>query len=283
MSSYWCQQKVGECTLTQGEHFDDVVLAIPVSAFMQLNGVDKGPCAELIKASASFRRMTETASPVPSISVQAWMMKSTGDMGGIPGAQLAAGPRPLDIWADRSVEMNYENWQTYGSDAPRSLQFFCDVLETDLFRKPAGTDGVMDLAQKLALDTAACWFEDKAAILWPKAVSNGSFDWASYSPNECEGKDRLRPQVVKANVSPTDCCAGSPPGSTRWRLAADASGFAHLFLTGSWIDSGFNTECIETQRPCPDGRPQAIRRDEASPYLENGFRISSQSFADNSH
>ncbi len=275
LESYWCQQKVGECTLTQGEHFDVVVLAIPVSAFMQLNDVDKGPCAELIAASASFRRMTETGSPVPSISVQAWMTESTLDMGGIPGAQLAAGPRPLDIWSDRSVEMTYENWQAYGSDAPRSLQLLCDVLETDLFRKPAGTYGVVDLSQKLALDTAACWFENKAAILWSNAVSNGSFDWGLlFDPNESDGKDRLGFQVVKANVSPTDCCAGSPPGSTRWRLAADASGFDHLFLAGSWIDSGFNTECIETAAMSGRQAARAIRRDgfaipgEWFPYFE---------------
>jgi uncharacterized protein with NAD-binding domain and iron-sulfur cluster len=275
LESYWCQQKVGESTLMQGEHFDDVVLAIPVSAFMQLNDVDKGPCAELIEASASFRRMTETASPVPSISVQAWMTESTHDMGGISGAQLAAGPRPLDIWADRTVEMTYENWQAYGSEAPRSLQFLCDVLETDLFTEPAGTYGVMALSQKLALETATYWFENKAAILWPKVVSNGSFDWdLLFDPNECDGKDRLGFQVVKANVSPTDCCAGSPPGSTRWRLAADASGFDHLFLTGSWIDSGFNTECIETAVMSGRQAARAIRRDgfaipgEWFPYFE---------------
>jgi uncharacterized protein with NAD-binding domain and iron-sulfur cluster len=262
LESYWCLQKVGECTLRQGDHFDEVVLAIPVSAFMQLNEVDEGPCAELIAASASFRRMTETASPVPSISVQAWMTQSTKDMGGIAGAQLAAGPRPLDIYADRTVEMNYENWQPYGSDAPRSLQFLCDVFETDLFRESAETPNVMESAQKLALHTSAYWFANKAAILWPNSVSQGCFDWdLLLDPQDRTGQERLGFQVVKPNVSPTDCCAGSPPGSTQWRLATDASGFRHLFLTGSWIDSGFNTECIETAVISGRQCARAIRRD----------------------
>ena len=66
-----------------------------------------------------------------------------------------------------------------------------------------------------------------------------------FDPKDTTGEDRIDYQVIKANVDPWACCAGSPAGSTRWRLPADGSGFAHLFLAGAWIDSGFNVECIE--------------------------------------
>jgi uncharacterized protein with NAD-binding domain and iron-sulfur cluster len=243
LESYWCQQKVGECTLRQGDHFDDVVLAIPVTAFMRLNPDDDGPCAELIAASPRFRRMTQTASPVPSLGFQAWMTKATEDLGGVKGAQLSTGPRPLNIWADRTPELNYQSWT---SEAPKSMHFLCDVLETDLFRKSANTPNVMKTANERARKAVLFWLLNEAAVLWPKVGSGASFDWSLlFDPANGSGEERLDGQIIKANVSPTDCCAGSPAGSTRWRLQTDRSGFRHLFLTGSWIDTGFNTECIE--------------------------------------
>ena len=77
-------------------------------------------------------------------------------------------------------------------------------------------------------------------------VPSGAFDWnVLFDPKGRTGEDRIDYQVIKANVDPWACCAGSPAGSTRWRLGADGSGFDHLFLAGAWIDSGFNIECIE--------------------------------------
>ena len=90
------------------------------------------------------------------------------------------------------------------------------------------------------------WLKQKSQVLWPPASLGDPFDWnLLFDPNETTGEDRIDYQVIKANVDPWACCAGSPAGSTRWRLPADGSRFAHLFLAGAWIDSGFNVECIE--------------------------------------
>ena len=65
----------------------------------------------------------------------------------------------------------------------------------------------------------------------------------------CFGRDgyrRLRAQHVKANISPWDCCVATAAGTSAWRLKTDESGFEHLYLAGTWIDTGFNTECVET-------------------------------------
>jgi uncharacterized protein with NAD-binding domain and iron-sulfur cluster len=253
LESYWCTQKTGEVKLSQGQHFDKVLLAVPVGSFKPLN--DKwGPCAELIEANRRFKKMTDAASLVPTISVQAWCTPSLREMGwppnGLPSQGMtdfptSTGPTPLNIWADRTVVLNSEYW--LDRPPPGSLQYLCDVLETSLYKEPPKRSGVPAAAKRAAHELAVGWFENSSRVLWPLASPNSMFDWnVLYDPQGRTGKDRLDYQIVKANIDPWACCTGSPAGSTRWRLGTDRSGFDHLLLAGSWIDTGFNIESIET-------------------------------------
>lgn len=251
--SYWCSYYVDEVPLRQGHDFDTVVLAIPLGSFKKLNNAP-GPCDELIKASGKFRMMTETATLVPSISVQAWCSVDTDGLGWPPsqarpkGAAkktvMSTGPDPLDIWADMSQVMKYEPWDP--SVGPKSLQYLCGVIETDLFHAPPDQTQVPAKAKALARDKAIGWFTDKAGYIWSKSSPGGNFDWyILFDPSGPNDPDRIDAQVYRANVDPSSCCVATAAGSTQWRLATDASGFENLYLAGTWIDTGFNTECIE--------------------------------------
>jgi uncharacterized protein with NAD-binding domain and iron-sulfur cluster len=247
--SYWCSHDVDEVPLRQGHEFDTVVLAIPLGAFKKLNAAP-GPCDELIEASETFRMMTETATLVPSISVQAWCSVDTGGLGPPPlppGAVkivMSTGPDPLDIWADMSQVMKYEPWDP--STGPKSLQYLCGVIETDLFRAPPDQTQVPANAKALARCEAIDWFAYKARYIWSKSSPGGYFNWnILFDPNGANDPNRIDAQVYRANVDPSSCCVATAAGSTRWRLATDASGFDNLYLAGTWIDTGFNTECIE--------------------------------------
>jgi uncharacterized protein with NAD-binding domain and iron-sulfur cluster len=255
--SHWCRQNVGEVALQQGCDFDDVVLAIPLGAFKQLNEAP-GPCAELIAASDRFRAMTETATLIPSISFQAWCNRDAGELGWPPRdavvpsegegkAAISTGPGPLDIWADMSQVLKYEHWRPY-PEGPKSLQYLCGVLETQLYREPPDSDINVQLeANALARKLTIQWLNEKAHYVWPDAIIDGHFDWSVlFETGGCEGCARIDSQVVRANVDPSSCCVGSAAGSTQWRLKTDGAGFRHLYMAGAWIDSGFNTECIET-------------------------------------
>jgi uncharacterized protein with NAD-binding domain and iron-sulfur cluster len=252
--SYWCSYHVDTVSLQQGPQFDALVLAIPLGAFKRLNTAP-GPCDELIEASDRFRAMTEMATLVPSIAVQAWCNWDVAQLGWPPteavpsGAAkktvISTGPDPLDIWADMSQVLKYEPWNPYPK-GPKSLQYLCGVLETDLFRAPPNHHQVPARAKALARDKAIEWFSDKARYIWPHSSPGGCFDWTIlFDPNGACGSDRVDAQVYRANVDPSSCCVGSPAGSTQWRLPTDASGFGNLYLAGAWIDCGFNTECIE--------------------------------------
>ena len=252
--SFWRQRKIGETLLKLGDDFDDVILAVPVGAFKPLNE-SEGPCEELIRASPRFRKMTEEASLVPSVSVQMWLGSSLAECGWPPseirqprgiaaGFPTSTGPRPLNIWSDRTSVIKHEGWPK--GSRPKSLQYLCDVLETSLHRAAPDKAHIPDEALLLAQQKAVEWLEWKSRLLWPLATVKGVFSWpVLFDREHREGPARLLGQIVKANVDPWLCCAGSPAGSTQWRLPAGGSGFANLFLAGAWIDSGFNAECIE--------------------------------------
>ncbi|MCG2626202.1 NAD(P)-binding protein [Bradyrhizobium sp. WYCCWR 13023] len=255
LESHWCCHNVGQETLEWGNHFHAVVLAIPVGAFKKLNA-GPGPCDQLIAASSKFRAMTETAILVPTISVQLWCTVPTASGLGYPPSQaipshspaktvISTGPDPLDIWADMSQVLKYER-RHLDADQPTSLHYLCGVLETELFREPAWRTNVPAVAKKLAETHAISWLSSKSLYLWPDAIFHGGFNWDYlFCRTPTSGHYRIKQQVYRANVDPSSCCVVSAAGSTQWRLAADASGFDNLYLAGTWIDTGFNTECIE--------------------------------------
>jgi uncharacterized protein with NAD-binding domain and iron-sulfur cluster len=254
LESYWCDHKTGEVVLSQGSDFDEAVLAVSIGAFKPTKNAP-GPCAELIAASRRFRKMTNAASLVPTVSLQAWCTRTLEDMGWRPPDNpfgkdkidfpMSNGPAPLNIWADRTVVLSRENWSGV-NPAPKSLQYLCDAFETSLYKAPPTCVDAPGIAKAHAGRLAVEWLEQKSQVLWPPASPGDPFDWdLLFDPNDRTGEDRIDYQVIKANVDPWACCAGSPAGSTRWRLPADGSRFAHLFLAGAWIDSGFNVECIE--------------------------------------
>ncbi len=234
LESFWCNQSVETVPVERGGDFAEVILAIPVGAL-------KDPCQELITSSEQFKAMTQKLQLVPSIGVQLW---STCDLCGLgwqkPKPALVSGPEPLDIWADMSQVLAYE------PAGPKSLHYLCDVFPTELYREPANTTGVQAKAQHEARRLARRWLEDRAHALWPNVAQPGTFNWdALFVWQNSTGLNRLWEQYIHANINPSDCCVATAAGTSAWRLKTDGAGFDHLYLAGSWIDTGFNTECVE--------------------------------------
>lgn len=240
LESFWCNQSVGSFPIERVRDFNEVILAIPVGAFKDL-GSGGGPCRELIDASEQFKAMTEKLELVPSIGVQLWSTRDLAGLGWLkPKPALVSGPEPLDIWADMTQVLAHE------PAGPKSLHYLCDVFPTDLYREPAGTPGVQEKSQREARCLARQWLEDRAFAFWPNVAQRRSFDWeALFVRGNSTGRDRLSEQYIHANINPSDCCVATAAGSSAWRLKTDGSGFDHLYLAGSWIDTGFNTECVE--------------------------------------
>ena len=82
---------------------------------------------------------------------------------------------------------------------------------------------------------------------WPHAVTPAGYRWDFLlAPAEVQGQARFDYQYWRANVDPSERYVQSVAGSSRYRLTTDGSVCRNLYLTGDWIDNGFNMGCVES-------------------------------------
>jgi hypothetical protein len=84
--------------------------------------------------------------------------------------------------------------------------------------------------------------------VWPKAVRRypNTFRWEFLvAPRRLTGAARLDAQHIVANVDPSEQYTQTLPGTTKYRIRPDATGFVHLFIAGDWTDCGLNFGCVE--------------------------------------
>ena len=79
----------------------------------------------------------------------------------------------------------------------------------------------------------------------PSALAAGIRDSQLHDPSGGSGPDRLDAQYLRANIDPSERYVLALPGTTRYRLAADGSGYDNLVLAGDWTRTDWNVGCIE--------------------------------------
>jgi uncharacterized protein with NAD-binding domain and iron-sulfur cluster len=172
-------------------------------------GVAPSVAAELIRADERWRDMAERLATVATQSVQVWLAPDERALGWRHAAATVTGlGAPFDTFASMSHTLEFESWAAGG--APLTTASLCGVLGNG--ERPA---------RKGAVDAAL-------ARVWP-----------AYDPTTVVAQYR------RVNTDPSARYVQSLPGTGRYRMAADGSGFANLVLAGDWIDSGLNAGCIE--------------------------------------
>jgi uncharacterized protein with NAD-binding domain and iron-sulfur cluster len=243
--SHWCDQPpAGQEVLKRGEDFDDVILAISLGAYKNLNDVDRSMCAGLMERSSRFNNYVANVGVVPTQAVQLWCDASTFDMGWQTGkAATVSGPEYLNIWADMSQVIAFEPWP---SPAPKSLHYLTGTYKTTLFKEPSTNAAVPQTARTEIRDQTIAWLNASSGTLWPLADPGGKFDWnVLRAPAGATGPQRFDSQFWRANIDPTECCTLSAAGTTQYRLHPDETGFDNLYLAGEGSRHGFNTTAIE--------------------------------------
>jgi uncharacterized protein with NAD-binding domain and iron-sulfur cluster len=225
-------KRVDQRTLRAGDDFDLLVLGASLAEVSDL-------CADFRGRVPGWGAMFDAMVTVPTVGVQLWMTRTLRELGWTHGpVPIDAGPEPLDVWADRSDELQRECW-TDPATAPRSLHYLCGPLDESL----VATAGSGPAAMQLTRD----WLLANAGALWPASSPGGSgFDWTLLCDRvEVKGPARLQAQYVRANVEPTERYVLSVAGSTATRLSADGSGLDNLVLAGDWTLGRWNAGCIE--------------------------------------
>jgi len=244
--SRWCPEPpAGKETLTLGEDFDHVVLAIAMGAYKPLTCPatgehDPGFCSALAEANPAFARYL-TIPLNPTMALQVWTHRSLEELGG-RGTTCAtvSGPQPLNIWADMSSVLNSEGIEG------GTLHYFCGAYDTTHYAASPTRAHTPALADAEVKQIAKDWLRHGGPPLWPGAVAGGEFDWSALiDPLEREGEDRFEAQWWRANIDPTECCVASAAGTTAHRLWPWQSGFANLTLAGEGTRHGVNATAVE--------------------------------------
>jgi uncharacterized protein with NAD-binding domain and iron-sulfur cluster len=235
LESHWCSWPDAErLVLRDGEDFDVVIFAIPP-------GMAAHTCADLAVDAPHLQDMIGGLGTVATQAFQLWLRESDLDLGwSFSGSTLGGYVEPFSTWASMPQLIEFEDWPD--DNRPGAVAYFCGALPT-----PAAIGPDTPSRQHQAVRRNAMGFlEDQIGDLLPGTVDGDRFRWELLCANDDQvGPSRFDAQYWTANIDPSDRYVQSLPGTDRFRLRADESGFDNLFLAGDWTDSGLNAGCIE--------------------------------------
>lgn len=236
-SSWSGWQDVGERVLTVGEDVDEVVLAISAAALPAITGA-------LADASPRWRAMLDGVRTTATAALQLWSTEPRPASEGKPMMNAAVGP--LTGYGDMSHLLRFEGWPAEG--APGHVLHVCSRIDPS--EQAEGDPRPPHLAaHDHARQIAEAWLRDGGAGVvpgmgtpWRREVPR----WEGlHDPAGGVGTERLDAQYWRMNVEPTDRYVLCAPGSGRYRLRADESGFHGLVLAGDWTATGLDIGSVE--------------------------------------
>jgi uncharacterized protein with NAD-binding domain and iron-sulfur cluster len=235
LESHWCAWPDAERrTLRRGQDFDVVVFAIPVA-------MAEVVCGELIADRPEWKAMVHGVSTTATQAVQLWLREDERSLGWPhPGATVSAYAQPFNTWASMDQLVDVEPWPE--GEQPRTIAYLCGALDAPW---PAEGEDVAR-ARRQVQDSARHLVEHDLLHLLPGTHGSDGFRWELLCGAEGRvGAAALDTQLCLANVDPSDRYVRCSPGTDRYRLRPDESGYDNLFLAGDWTDSGLNAGCIE--------------------------------------
>jgi uncharacterized protein with NAD-binding domain and iron-sulfur cluster len=238
--SFWSTaQPEGRLTLHDGTDYDAVVLAIPVGAHPYV-------CPELLERAPQWQAMVDKVETVYTQAFQLWLGVDMAGLGcdwppSVTGGYL----EPFDTWADMRQLIDREDW---AAGTVGAIAYFCNTMPTPAGLPSRDDHDLPTRAADQVKANALAFLGEAMAPLWPRAVRRypTEFRWEYLVDEENrEGPARFDGQFWRANVDPSERYVLSVPGSSRYRLAADDSGYDNLVFAGDWTRCNLNAGCVE--------------------------------------
>jgi uncharacterized protein with NAD-binding domain and iron-sulfur cluster len=241
MESFWsAAEPVEKIVLRDGQHFDKVVLAIPV-------GAHPAHCQELMDKNPRWQAMVDNLGTIYTQAFQLWVKEDMHKLGcDWPPAVTGGYLEPFDTYADMRQLIEREDWPEGKVGA---IAYFCNVMPTPRgFPSPADRAIPEDAAHRVKAN-ALTFLRHAIAQLWPGGVlrypTEFRWDLLVDDDEDRKGAARFDSQFWRANVDPSERYVQSLPGTSRYRLAPDDTGFDNLVFAGDWTRCGLNSGCVE--------------------------------------
>jgi len=238
--SHWDQRKCGSRTLTVGEDFDFVVLAVGGGAVPIV-------AKELVESDARWRQWAQKAKSVPTQALQLWLKSDIHQLGWKgPSTNISGYVEPFDTWADMPQLIAEESFP----EPVKTVAYFCSVLPDSPSPKAAEGSDYPERRRAEVRANAIGFLNDHIHELWPDAVKGGRFRWdllvaPTRGPARSQGESRIDSQFWTANVDPTSRYCLSLPGTLKLRPSPLDQRFDNLTVAGDWTACGFNEGCVE--------------------------------------
>ncbi len=217
----------------RGEHFDDAVLAMSIGSLLPL-------CEELQKHSPDFARMLANQHTVATQAFQVWLTEPLRPGLGWPfrdDSILSSYVEPMDTYCNMSQLLDREAWPP--DDRVQDIAYFCGVLSDE-------PDETQPKATQRARHKGVTYLGRDSGTVWPKAISDGSFDWGYlFDHHRHEGEARFDAQYWRANIEGSERYVTTYAGTVEHRLEAHESGFGNVWLAGDWTDNGIDGGSVE--------------------------------------
>jgi uncharacterized protein with NAD-binding domain and iron-sulfur cluster len=223
--------------LRRGVDFDHVVLAVSL-------GMVELVAPELVADSPEWRDMTAHVRTVATQAFQLWLRPEESSLGWArPGVTTSGYVAPFDTWASMPQTLWAEEWPEH--DRPHTVAYFCGALDA-VWPTTDDHTAYVDRCRQNVLTKAVGYLDQHVGLYLPGAVTEQGFRWHLLcGANGDQGVSALNTQHVSVNIDPSDRYVQSVPGSDKYRLRSDESGYDNLVLAGDWTDSGMNAGCIE--------------------------------------
>lgn len=220
--------------LVHGQDFDYAVLGISIGEFPYI-------AKELITRDHDWEIMVDQITTIQTIAMQLWFKPDATELGwSMPKTVMTGYGQPIQTWLDATQVVPREDWPI--SLTPGNISYYCGPLKNPA-SMPAGKDpafGAAELAK--ARGVALDWLSKYMHHLFPDATVDGHPDEVDWSllvdPYDGTGLERFDHQYLRANYTPTERYVISRPGTNRFRMTADTSGYDNLVLCGDWLYSG---------------------------------------------
>jgi uncharacterized protein with NAD-binding domain and iron-sulfur cluster len=238
LETHWSDRADAETrVLRRGVDFDHVVLAVSVGMLPIVAG-------EMIDDRIEWREMTTRVRTIATQAFQIWLRPDEPALGWHePAITISAYLRPFETWASMPQTLWSEDWPDH--DRPGAVAYFCGTLNAAWPTAESGA-GYLHRYQQQVREQATSFVDRNLSPFFPNAVTDDGFDWHLLSGvNGERGGAALDTQHVSVNVDPSDRYVQSIPGTERYRLRPDESGYDNLVLAGDWTDCAMNAGCIE--------------------------------------
>ncbi len=239
--------------LRRGIDFDDVILGIPIGQTAKI-------CASIVERSVAWKKMVDHVRTTPTLGVQLWLRPTLSELGmdlakwGMPPGDQPNSVIYADLlysWTDMGLVLPFEGWSP--DDIPGQLSYYCGTWALEGPLPPFSDHGFPAREQARLIEYTRGWLGQNMGWFFPKAIQPGNrFDFSLLvDPRDPQneqaqsGEQRFVAQWFVANIEPTNHYTLAWPGSDRFRLRANESGFENLFLCGDWTNFGLNIGHVE--------------------------------------